>query len=57
MGSGKLLTTQSVNTDNINISINKGRKIIKNHGHIHKDKSESRGILSVIREETVDRND
>ncbi len=30
-GSGKLLTTQSVNT---NININKGRKIIKNHGKL-----------------------
>ncbi len=51
-GSGKILTTQSVNA---NISINKGRKIIKKHGHIHKHKSESRGIVGVIREETVDR--
>ncbi len=50
--SGKILTIQSVNT---NISIKQGRKIIKNHGHIHKHKSESRGIVGVIREETVDR--
>ncbi len=52
-GSGKILTTQSVNTNNSNISINKGRKIIKNHGHIHKHESKSRGIVAVIREETV----
>ncbi len=48
-GSDKILKTQSVNTNNSSITINKTRKIIKNHGHIHKHESESRGIVGVIR--------
>ncbi len=55
--SGKILKIQSVNANNSNISINKGKKIIKNHRYIHKHERESRGIVGIIREQTVDRND